>query len=143
MIVADCTLIAQLVIDTESTELAEQIYAVDPEWIVPPLWRSELRNVLRMYVIEAKMPMASALSRMSLAEDRFGGSEHAVVSSDVLAIATKARCSAYDAEYISLAKEFAIPLVTSDRRLREAISKNCELADGVSFEVGRLTRVNQ
>ena len=39
-------MIAQLVIDTESTELAEQVYAVDPEWIVPPLWRSERRNVL-------------------------------------------------------------------------------------------------
>jgi predicted nucleic acid-binding protein len=119
VIVADCTLIAQLVIDTESTELAERIYAADPEWIVPPLWRSELRNVLRMYVIEAKMPLESALERMSIAEERFGGAEQAVVSRDVLALATKYRCSAYDAEYVSLAREFAIPLVTSDRRLRD------------------------
>lgn len=119
MIVADCTLIAQLVIETESTEMAEKVYAIDPEWIVPPLWRSELRNVLRMYVIEAKMPIASAVARMSIAEERFGAAEHAVVSSEVLSIAAKSRCSAYDAEYLALAKEFGIPLVTSDRRLRD------------------------
>lgn len=119
MIVADCTLIAQLVIDTESTGTAEKVYAIDPQWIVPPLWRSELRNVLRMYVVEAKMPFASAVARMSIAEERFGGAEQAVVSSDVLSIAAKSRCSAYDAEYVSLARELAIPLVTSDRRLRD------------------------
>jgi predicted nucleic acid-binding protein len=119
VIVADCTLIAQLGIGTESTATAENVYAIDPDWIVPPLWRSELRNVLRMYVTEAKMPVANAIARMSIAEERFGAAEHAVVSGDVLSIAAKSRCSAYDAEYVSLAREFAIPLVTSDRRLRD------------------------
>jgi predicted nucleic acid-binding protein len=118
MIVADCTLIAQLVIHTSETERAEQIYGADPEWIVPPLWRSELRNVLRMHVVEAGMPLHSALERMSIAEERFAAAEHPVASRDVLAVATKSRCSAYDAEYLSLARELSVPLVTSDRRLR-------------------------
>lgn len=118
MIVADCTLIAQLAIESESTALAERIYSADPEWIVPPIWRSELRNVLRTYVIEAGMPIESAFDRMSIAEERFGGSEQQVISRDVLALAAKSGCSAYDAEYVSLAREFSVPLVTSDRRLR-------------------------
>jgi predicted nucleic acid-binding protein len=123
VIVADCTLIAQLVIHTRESEVAEQVASLDPEWIVPPLWRSELRNVLRTHVVESGLPLESAFERMSIAEERFGPAEHIVLSRDVLAIATKSRCSAYDAEYVSLAREFGIPLVTSDKRLWKLFPK--------------------
>lgn len=44
-----------------------------------------------------------------------------VVSSDVLRLAARSGCSAYDCEFVALAKELGIALVTVDREvLRES-----------------------
>ncbi len=41
MIVADTNLIAYRLIEGEQTELALAVWAKEPEWFVPPLWRHE------------------------------------------------------------------------------------------------------
>ncbi len=51
MIAADCTLIAQLFLTTPETELAQRVALADDVWLVPPLWRSEFRSVLRKYLL--------------------------------------------------------------------------------------------
>lgn len=51
------------------------------------------------------------------AESRMFGGETEVSSADVMNLVATTRCSAYDAEYVSLAQAFSVPLVTSDRRL--------------------------
>lgn len=35
-------------------------------------------------------------------------------TTDVMQVASKSRCSAYDYEFVALAQEFGVPLVTSD-----------------------------
>lgn len=119
MIVADCTLLAEFFIKTKTTSTAEAVFAVDRDWIVPPLWRSEFRNVLRKHVLHAEMLLATATDHMVVAEARFVAAERPVMSSHVLTLAATTRCSAYDAEYVSLAMSHSVPLVTSDRRLRD------------------------
>ncbi len=116
MIVADCTLITQLFLRTEQVRVAEELSRV--EWMVPPLWRSELRNVCRKYIFAGRTSLSEAQRAMRLAEERFAESERHVSSDRVLALVAETRCSAYDAEYIVLALTLGVPLVTSDVRLQ-------------------------
>lgn len=53
------------------------------------------------------------------AESRLRPTETSVLSADVMTLVATSRCSSYDAEYVSLAQSFSVPLVTSDKRLRE------------------------
>lgn len=119
MIVADCTLIAQLFLTAPDTELARQVALRDADWLVPPLWRSELRSVLRKYLLRGNITIDECLDVMSAAEAMIGNGETEVSSADVLSIVASSGCSAYDAEYISIARLGGIPLVTSDRALRQ------------------------
>ncbi len=119
MIAADCTLIAQFFLTTPETELARQIALLDADWLVPPLWRSELRSVLRKYLLRKDLSVEQSAQIMSAAEVMLANGESAVSSADVLRFVASSGCSAYDAEYISIASAFSIPLITGDKRLRE------------------------
>ncbi|MEX1186560.1 MAG: type II toxin-antitoxin system VapC family toxin [Gemmatimonadaceae bacterium] len=116
MIVADCTLITQLFLRTEHARAAERLSAV--AWIVPPLWRSELRNVCRKYILAGLVSLVEAQAAMRLAEERLEATERRPSSDRVLATVATTRCSAYDAEYVVLALTFGVPLVTSDVKLQ-------------------------
>jgi predicted nucleic acid-binding protein len=50
MIVADTNLIVYLFITGDQTPLAQLVLDKDPHWIVPPLLKSEFRNVLAAYI---------------------------------------------------------------------------------------------
>ena len=118
MIVSDCTLIAHFLIPGAATAAADAVAAADPYWIVPPLWRSEVRNVLRGYMVAGRMTLEEASQLIERADDRLAGNEYAVSSDHVLALVAATRCSAYDAEYVALAQASSTTLVTSDRKLR-------------------------
>lgn len=117
MIVADCTLIAHLLIPGPAMAVAQNVLAADPDWIVPPLWRSEMRNTLRGYIVNHSMKLEDASGLMARAEDRLGRMESPVTSDHVLALVVATGCSAYDAEYVALAQASGTVLVTSDRKL--------------------------
>ncbi len=51
------------------------------------------------------------------------GREYTVVSHKVLQLAGQSGCSAYDCEFVSLAMDLEIPLVTSDRQILRAFPK--------------------
>lgn len=57
MIVADTNLITYLLLPTPMTAAAETLYRDDPEWAAPLLWRSELRNVLALYLRKGLLPL--------------------------------------------------------------------------------------
>lgn len=118
MIATDCTLIAQFFLTTPETELARQIALVDTTWLIPPLWRSELRSVLRKYLLHDDLSVEHCIKAMSAAEEMLSDGETEVLSADVMRIIQSSGCSAYDAEYVAIAQAFAVPLITSDKRLR-------------------------
>jgi len=43
-----------------------------------------------------------------------------VESNQVLRLAQSSRCSAYDCEFVTLAKKFEIPLITLDKKILES-----------------------
>ena len=50
MIVVDTNVLAYLYLPGEQTLDAKSLFQREPEWVAPPLWRSEFRNILAAYV---------------------------------------------------------------------------------------------
>ena len=115
LIVADTNLIAYLLIDGDRTAEAEAVFTRDPIWASPLLWRSELRNVLSYHVHRRLFPLEHALALAEQAEEVIEGRDFAVATADVLELAASSGCSSYDCEFVVLARELDLPLVTADR----------------------------
>jgi predicted nucleic acid-binding protein len=117
VIVADTNTIAYLLIAGERSLQARKVLRRDPEWAAPLLWRSEFRSVIALYLRRKLMSLAQALQVTEEAENLMRGSEYEVTSSRVLSLASESQCSAYDCEFVALAQELGVPLVTSDGRI--------------------------
>jgi predicted nucleic acid-binding protein len=120
MIVADTNLIAYLLIQSPQTPDAEAVFQKDPSWTAPVLWRSEFRNVLALYLRQAHLTLADALQYMQEAEALLADREYEVPSAAVLQLAQQSGCTAYDCEFVHVAQELGVPLVTSDKRVLSA-----------------------
>lgn len=120
MIVADANLVLYLLVPGARTAEAEAVYRQDPAWAVPPLCLSEVRSVLLRYVRSGGLSMADAERIVARAEGLLAQHQVGVDSVAVLQLGHQSGCSAYDCEYVALAKALAVPLVTADRALRVA-----------------------
>lgn len=121
MIVADTNLIVYLFITGDQTELAQKVLDKDPYWIVPPLWRSEFRNVLASYIrrgitlVQAKQVMQNAMQTLE--------KRQVVPSEDeIFDLIANSSCTAYDCEFVALARQLNIHLVTADKQLLREFS---------------------
>jgi predicted nucleic acid-binding protein len=119
VIVADTNLLAYLYIEGLYNQAARQVVLRDPEWAAPVLWRSELRNTLINCFKGGLIGRNEALRIMADAELTMLFNEYDLASDDVLELAAGSGCSAYDAEFVVLAKDLGVPLVTTDRELLE------------------------
>lgn len=101
------------------TAAAEALLEEDPDWTPPVAWRSEFRNVLAVLIrrggLTFEWPGCPARSRGLLA-----GAEHEVDSDSVLALIRHSDCSAYDCEFVALARRLRVRLVTVDKKLLKA-----------------------
>ena len=120
MIVADTNLICYLLLTGPNSELAEQVLQKDPEWIAPLLWRSEFRNVLALYVRQEILKLNESLAILDAALEIMTGHEYEIASYRVLQLAHESNSSAYDCEFIVLAEDMRVPLITSDKNLLQA-----------------------
>jgi predicted nucleic acid-binding protein len=117
VIVADTNLIAYLLVRGQHTGEAEAVYRKDQQWRAPLLWRSEFRNVLTFYLRRGLIGIDEAIETIEQAEQLMSGQEYGVESSRVLRLAAGSGCSAYDCEFVALAQDLGVPLVTSDSAL--------------------------
>jgi predicted nucleic acid-binding protein len=121
VIVADATLISYFAVRDElHSELADAVCAADAVWAAPWLWRSEVRSALMKYVNYSGMSLETALLAFSSAEEIVGGREYRVSSERVFELVFRSKCTAYDCEYVALAEELGVPLVTADKQLLKA-----------------------
>lgn len=135
MIVVDTNVVAYLWLPGDLTPAAEKALGDDADWAVPLLWRSEFRSVLAGAVRNRRLTPDRATAIAAAAEEQLRGHEFAVESSDVLALSTTSGCSAYDCEFVALAKALGVRLLTNDREVLRAFSKmTVALAD---FGTGR------
>ena len=115
MIVVDADVIASFWIKSARTDVAFQARRRDADWIVPLLWRSELRSVLRQHLVRGTLGFADAVWIAEKAEAVMEGREYAVRSADVLKLAERTGHSSYGCEYVALAEAKGVRLVTGDR----------------------------
>lgn len=120
MIVVDTNTVAYLFLPGDHTGPARAALRRDPAWAAPLLWRSEMRNVLALQLRQGHMSLAAAREVMTLAEALFAGREYAVESARVHELAAASGRSAYDCEFVALARAIGTPLLTSDRQLLRA-----------------------
>jgi predicted nucleic acid-binding protein len=114
MIVVDTNVIAYLLIPGDCSNLARAALRKDPYWVAPLLWRSEFRNVLTFYQRRRQLDLRQALQFMREAELLMQGGEYEIDSAQVLSLTANSKCSAYDCEFVALAHDLGIPLITSD-----------------------------
>ena len=118
MIVVDTNVVSYIFLPSqELTKTAQQIFRQDSYWAAPLLWRSEFRNVLALYIRRQQMSLAEAKIIMRDAEAMMTGFEHTISSVAVLNLAASSSCSAYDCEFVALAQDLNVPLVTFDKKI--------------------------
>jgi predicted nucleic acid-binding protein len=120
VIVADTNLIAYLLLPGPQTLRARAVFQKDPLWAAPLLWRSEFRNVLALAMRLQGMVLSDALRFMQEAEKLLDKQEFTVASAPVLNLAQRSGCAAYDCEFVHLAQELGVPLVTADQKVLRA-----------------------
>ncbi len=120
MIVADTNLLVALWAGGYGAAIAESIRRRDQGWEVPRLWRSEFRNALIGMVRARLLASEHVLVLANDAERALLNHEHDVVAHEVLTLALRSGCSAYDCEYVAVARSLRIPLVTFDREVLRA-----------------------
>ena len=117
MIVVDTNVLVYFFVLGPHATMVETVRAADPDWHAPVLWRSEFRNAMAGYLRSGETTLEHALSTIQRAMYVMDGQEHEMNSGDVMRLVSKSNCSAYDCEFVALAQELGVSLVTSDRRI--------------------------
>lgn len=117
MIVVDVNVIAYFFIDGEKTASARELLRRDPDWRLPALWRHEYLNVLATFAREGGATIVDAKTLWRRGIELFGPREQDLDMESALDLATENRISAYDAQYVVLARRLQTVCVTEDQRL--------------------------
>ena len=115
MIVVDTNVIVHLLVRSPKTEIAEQVFGIDPAWCAPMLWRSEFRNALSLQIRTGNLSLPLALDAFETAETIL--EDNVAAAAPVLALSADSGCTGYDCEFVAVAQHASIPLVTDDRQL--------------------------
>lgn len=117
MIVVDTNVIVHLLLTSDWTAQAEKAFEKDPDWAAPLLWRNEFLNVLAgclrrktISITEAQRIMGEALRVME-------GSEIPASPMHVVELVALSTCTAYDCEFVALAQDLGVKLVTVDKQI--------------------------
>ncbi len=117
MIVVDTNIISYFYLNSEYSALAEQVFYKDSVWSAPLLWRSEFRSVLTLYLRRNILSLSEAIEIFEFAEELLKEKEYEVNAVQVLKLSYESGCSAYDCEFVSLAKDLDVLLITEDKKI--------------------------
>jgi predicted nucleic acid-binding protein len=121
VIVVDTNVIAALLLPTSGhTAAAVALLERDRDWAAPVLWRSEFGNILATAVRNRWLTEAQATEALGSAEELMEGGEFGVPTAEVLRTAIGSGCTAYDCEFVVLARDLGVELITLDQALLKA-----------------------
>jgi len=117
MIVVDTNVIASMWVPNDMDEWVYKVLKKDDGWVAPLLWRSEFRNVLSIYLRKDILEFSVVLQAIEEAEQLMDANEFEVNSTQVMSLVSNSSCSAYDCEFVALADDLNVPLVTFDKKI--------------------------
>ena len=117
MIVVDAHVLAYLWIPGDLTDAAEALLRKDPEWAAPFGWRGAFRDMVAGCLQKQALTLQAALRAVEGAEQVLKGQEYNVPAEQVMKLAERSRCPASDCEYVVLAQDLDVPLVTTDEQV--------------------------
>lgn len=120
MIVVDANILLYAMIECDATPLTQELKNKDPDWRAPPLLIHEVLNVLVTQERRGTLALDQCRELLRGATAFMGAASIAVDVELALAIAVRHRITGYDAQYVALAQQLDVILVTEDRKLREA-----------------------
>ena len=120
MIVVDTNIIHYCWVRGQNTGVAQAVRQKDPDWHVPILWHSELRNVLTAYLRRGLLTRAQIVEILRIADQALAEGEHFIPDNLVLDVVATSTLTAYDAEFVALATALSVPLVTADKGVLKA-----------------------
>lgn len=129
MIVVDTNIIAYLYITGDRSNQATELFKADSHWSVPTLWRSEFRNVLSQYLRNDWLSFDDTLVIIDQAEILISGNEYQISSTQVMNLVNSSSCSAYDCEFVALAQQLKVPLITADKKLLREFADTAKSLD--------------
>ena len=121
MIVVDVNVIVYLLTETPQRELARRVREHDGDWLVPPLWRHEMLNLLVTLTRQDVLDASSALTLWRNALALLGTREQQPDMEHALSLAIEHGISAYDAQYVALAAALGASLVSEDKKLQRLL----------------------
>ena len=117
MIVVDTNVLIHYWLETAEYNAARALLDSDANWYAPYLWRSEFRNALATHMRHAGLTLERARKANRSAELQMYDHEYFVDPVAVLDLVAASTCSAYDCEFVALARELRVPLITTDKQI--------------------------
>jgi predicted nucleic acid-binding protein len=117
MIVVDTNVVVSMWVPNDMDEWVYKVLKKDDDWVAPLLWRSEFRNLLSMYLRKDILELSVVLQAIEEAEQLMDANEFEVNSTQVMSLVSDSSCSAYDCEFVALADDLNIHLVTFDKKI--------------------------
>ena len=117
MIVVDANLIGNLFLKGENTPLVIKVFEKDPDWYAPLLWQSEMLSILTSNFRYRELSLENALYIMDEAHRLMMEHERHVSSTTVLDLVRVSKCTSYDCEYVAMAQDMKLTLVTFDSQV--------------------------
>jgi predicted nucleic acid-binding protein len=117
VIVADTNVIAQLFFPGPNSKVVAELYLLDQEWLVPAFWITEFRNVATKFYRMNVVPMDAVHEATLKAEQMLESLDFNLSSKSIYKLIETTRCSAYDCEFVALAIDFDIRLLTYHKQI--------------------------
>jgi predicted nucleic acid-binding protein len=132
VIVVDANILVYSLIEGDYTPLVHKLRERDGDWRTTGLCLHETLNVLATYQRRDVLTLAQCKKLLDHAERFVKVAQCEVKMDAALAMAAKYAITGYDAQYVVLAQSLNVPLITEDRKLREAVP-------GIAFSMQELS----
>jgi predicted nucleic acid-binding protein len=132
VVLVDTNILAYLMIEGDRTAGVQELFERDSDWCSEAFVMVEFSNVLATYVRTGALSQAQGTTLLNKAQTLLP-TLHSVATGQALETAIQFEISAYDARFISLARQLKLKLVTQDAKLRNAVpSWTVSLSDALS-----------
>lgn len=125
MIVVDAGVVVACVCDHPLHARAQGLFAEDPDWLAPQLWQAEVRNVIgqKLCRLAKLITEEEAIEAYQDALTLLQTGTRTVDPLACLKISLRYGLSGYDAEYVALAKQEGLTLVTTDKAMVKKLNE--------------------